>query len=108
MNIMLTNSSDFAIKVELLLDEAKRKDLENSELKLAIVDREMKMAELSKIVGVSPHGIRKWDNKIRNGIRLSAFLQFVVENKPAYRVKIEEYINKQVNRKLSLLEIKKE
>mgnify|MGYP000686227324 CR=1 FL=1 len=73
-------------------------------LNLALVDRPMMMTELSDILGLTTHGIRKWNRELKSGVRFSFVYAFVVKNKPDYSDKLEKYIRSEVRKKINLLE----
>lgn len=72
-------------------------------LRLAIVDRPMKLVELENILNITSVGLRKWDKEIKSGVELSYIYSFIKEYKPEYLDKIEDYIECEIRKKVNLL-----
>lgn len=67
------------------------------DLELLYVERPMKITELAEIIGITRHGINKWDDpNIKSGVLFSYFYGYVKAHKPEYLPKLKEYINRTV------------
>lgn len=75
-------------------------------LELGIVDRELKIRELAKILDLTTQAIYAWNNdKIKSGVRLSYVYSYLRDTDEVLADNLNRYIKIEIRKKLNMLEV---